>query len=96
MLIQYGWYLIRFDYKYLAPYHDYQVSCRQSMLCPAKAFTEQPLQLVSLYRCRYLFSRYRKSQARAVTRFSSDKDRDTGVSTSKIVLKYLLKLESTR
>ena len=66
------------------------------MLCSTKAFAKQPLQLISLYRCRYLFTRYRKSQARAITRFSSDKDRDAGVSTSKIILKNLLKLESTR
>jgi len=66
------------------------------MLRFTEAFTKQPFQLVPLYRCWYLFTRYRKSQARTVTGFSSDQNRNTGISTSKIVLKNLLKLGSTR
>jgi len=66
------------------------------MLRFTKAFAKKSFQLVSLYRCWYLFTRYRKSHARTVTGFVSDQDRNAGVSTSKIVLKNLLKLESTR
>jgi len=66
------------------------------MLRFTKAFAKQSLQLVPLYRRWYLFARYRKAQTRPVTGFSSDQDRNTGISTAEIVLKNLLKLESTR
>jgi hypothetical protein len=66
------------------------------MLRPTKAFAKQSFQMVPLYRRRYLFSRYRESQARSVADFPSDQDRDAGIGTSKIILENLLKLESTR
>lgn len=66
------------------------------MLRFAEAFAKQPFQLVALYRRRYLFTRYRKSKARSIPAFFPDQYRDAGVSTSKIVLKDLLKLGSTR
>ena len=66
------------------------------MLHFTEAFAKQSFQLVPLYRCWYLFTRYRKSQARDITGLSSNQDRNTGISTSKIALKDLLKLESTR
>jgi len=66
------------------------------MLRFTEAFAKQSFQLVPFYSCWYLFTRYRKSQARSVTGFSSNQDRNTGISTSKVVLKNLLKLESTR
>jgi hypothetical protein len=66
------------------------------MLRFTKAFANQSFQLIPLYCCWYLLTRYRKSQARTVTGILPDQDRDAGVSTSKIVLKNLLKLRCTR
>ena len=66
------------------------------MLCFAEAFSKQAFQPVSTYRSRYLLARYRESQARKFTLFFSYQDRDTGVSAAEIILKYLLKFESSR
>ena len=66
------------------------------MLRFAEAFPKQALQLVSTYRCRYLLARYRKPQTGEITLFFTYQDRDTGVSTAEIILKYLLKFESSR
>jgi hypothetical protein len=96
MLVQGGLYLFRSARKYFAPYHDDQVACRQPMLRFAEAFAKQSFQLVALYRLGYLFTRYRKSEARSIAGFFTDQNRDAGVSTSKIVLKNLLKLGGPR
>jgi hypothetical protein len=66
------------------------------MLRLAKTFAKHPFQPVSPNRCWYLLARYRKSKARAVTRLVSDQDGYTGISVPGIVLKYLLKFESSR
>jgi hypothetical protein len=66
------------------------------MLCSAKAFTKQAFQLISPNRFGYLLTRYRESQPRTFARFFTDQDRYAGVSTPKIIFKYLLKFESTR
>jgi hypothetical protein len=66
------------------------------MLIFAKALPKQPFQRIPFHRRWYLFSCYRKPEARAYTRISTYQDRDTGVTTSNIVLKNLLKIDRAR
>ncbi|MDH3635268.1 MAG: hypothetical protein OES20_11225 [Gammaproteobacteria bacterium] len=62
----------------------------------AKTLAKQALQRVSLDRGRYLFTSYRKSDARAIDRILADQKRDAGVTNSNIVLKNLLKIDCAR
>ena len=66
------------------------------MLRFSKALAKQSFQPVAFHRRRDLFTRYREPEARGVADILTDKNRDAGVSTSKIILEDLLKLESTR
>jgi len=62
----------------------------------AKALAKQPFEPVSTDGLRYLFTRDSKTQARTLARLSSYQDRYAGVSTSNIILEYLLKLAGSR
>jgi hypothetical protein len=66
------------------------------MLVLTEAFAKQTFQRISLYRGRYLLSRQRKSQAGANTATFSNQDRNTGIATAIIFLKYLLKFDRSR
>ena len=62
----------------------------------AKTLAKQAFQLVSLDRGHYLFTCYRKPDARAITRILTYQKRDAGVAKSNIVLKNLLKIGCAR
>jgi hypothetical protein len=66
------------------------------MLILAKTLAKHSFQRVSLYCAGYLFARNRESEPRLATRISSYQDRNTGIATSNIVLKNLLKFERSR
>lgn len=66
------------------------------MLCLAEALAKESFQPVSSHRLRYLLTRYRKSKARTITLFFSNKDGNTGIGTAGIILEYLLKFERSR
>ena len=65
------------------------------MLCLAEALAKESFQPVSSHRLRYLLTRYRKSKARTITLFFSNKDGNTGIGTAGIILEYLLKFDGT-
>jgi len=62
----------------------------------AKTLAKQAFQRISPDRGRYLFTRYRKSDARTISRILADQKRDAGVANSNIVLKNLLKIDCAR
>ena len=62
----------------------------------AKTLTKQAFQRITPDRGRYLFTRYRKSNAWAITGILADQKRDAGVANSNIVLKNLLKIDCAR
>ena len=96
MLIQGGSDLFRASENYVTSNHDHQVPRRQSMLRFAEALAKQPFEPISINGSGYLFTRNSKSQARTLARLSPNQDRQAGVSTSKIILEYLLKLDGSR
>ena len=62
----------------------------------AKTLAKQAFQRISLDRGRYLFTCYRKSDTRVISRIFADQKRDAGVANSNIVLKNLLKIDCAR
>jgi len=74
-------------------YHNYHVPRRQLVLVSAKAFAEQAFQCVTLYRPGDLLACDRKAEARTFTFSDPDQDGYTVVAATKIVFKYLLKID---
>jgi len=95
MLFEGGSDFFRTGKNYVTPNHDHQIPRRQSMLSLAKTLAKQPFEPISTNGFRYLFTRNRKSQTRALARFSPYQDRQAGVRTSKIILEYLLELDGS-
>lgn len=62
----------------------------------AKALAKQAFQRIPLDRGRYLFTCYRKSDARTISRILADQKRDAGVANSNIVIKNLLIIDCAR
>jgi len=83
----------RFSCQNLTPYHNDDVSRRQSMLIPAKTLAKKPFQRIPVYRFSDLFPGDGKSEARAVARIFSNQNCHPVIATSNIVLKYLLKID---
>ena len=59
------------------------------MSIPAKTFSKQPLQSISLHRCRYLLSGDRESEARAVAGVLADQYGNARVAAPNIVFENL-------
>jgi len=95
MLFEGGSDFFRTGKNYVTPNHDHQIPRRQSMLSLAKTLAKQPFEPISTNGFRYLFTRNRKSQTRALARFSPYQNRQAGVRTSKIILEYLLELDGS-
>jgi hypothetical protein len=66
------------------------------MLIFTETLPKQSFQRIALYRCRYLLSCQRKSKAGVYTALFSNQNRNTGVATPDIVLKYLLEIYRSR
>jgi hypothetical protein len=66
------------------------------MLILTEALPKQPFQRISLHRCRYLLACQRKPEAGAYTAIFTNQNRNAGVATANIVLKYLLKIVRSR
>jgi len=94
MLIDAGSYLLRIGYQYFAPYHNYDITRRQTMLILAKTFPKHSFQPVAPNRRRYLFTSYRKSQTGSITLLLSHQQRDTTVAVSDVVLEDLAEIDS--
>ena len=62
----------------------------------AKTLANQAFQRISPDRGRYLFTRYRKSDARVISCILTDQKSDAVVANSNIVLKNLLKIDRAR
>lgn len=87
MLIQLSPQLRRLFRQYLAPDHDDDVACRQSMLLTTKTLPEQAFQRISLGRFLHLLACDRKSKPRCFPGFVSDQNGHTGVASSKVIVK---------
>jgi len=66
------------------------------MLIFTETLPKQSFQRIALYRGRYLLSCQRKSKAGMYTALFSNQDRNAGVATPNIVLKYLLEINRSR